>query len=167
MQPVRHHLLARKIGYWMMPGRFPRTLSWPCLLAGSRAQLNDDDAAFASPLTLCFRTRRGKGPARRPTHSLRAREIGSLLMRRTLCGTLRTLHSKAVSTRGGSGGSHGCILCVAMFDACLLKEMKKSRNLLYLPLKILHLGAVRTKTYFWNSDGSENIAEKNVWEKSV
>ena len=110
--PVGHELLARKFGYRLMPGRLPRKLSWPRPLTRSRAPSNDDGATFASPLTLCRRTRRGKGPTQRTTHWRIAREMGYPPMRRPLCGTLPTPRSTATSTRGGPGRSHGCACCV-------------------------------------------------------
>ena len=112
--PAGHQLLAREMGYRLMPGRLPRKLSWPRPPTRSRAPSNNDGATFASSLTLCRRTRRGTGPTQRTTHWRIAREMGYPPMRRPLCGTLPTPRSTATSTRGGPGRSHGCacwVLC--------------------------------------------------------
>lgn len=50
MRPFWHELLARTMGYRLMPGRLPRTLSWSHLMARSRGSSNDNGAVFASPL---------------------------------------------------------------------------------------------------------------------
>ena len=115
---ARHQLLARKMGYRLMPGRLPMTLSWPLPLAGSIAPSNDNVAVFVSPLVRCYDLWLVEGPTQRTTHPWIAREMGYPPMRRSLCGNLPTPLLMAMGTRGGRDGSHGFKMCVVCCVVC-------------------------------------------------